>query len=895
VERHYLLSASGVKMGSTLRDLNQFSTQAGIGANGTAQNLFDTDVDGYISNLHSQSTLSLIQEGLEQSKRDFDAFLEDNVQIEWDKQRQRIYEHFGLGRQSEDMAASQSTFGGTTRGAFGRSTRKGRSMGPKGASVNGASTFGASNGGPPVIGNGQSVLNGREGPGSSVLGAQAGPRDRYERDKQERFMDEVKKLNDARQRETPFSTLHAFSEVEKAASTEHSDHFIHAYGALIAITGEKSELEASHPGSNNPKPRSFVKDYLDDQPNSAASVRMRKRILDGSRTFLEKRFLEQVDETLRKNPNEALVGGVPSLLNKIRGYIRAKMAFKELGDQVEHFQRIGDTGEEYPWIIVFYLLRSGLLMEAADYVREKRNFFQNTDRNFQAAITHYATDPDRRLSPDLHQKICHVHAQRARLQAADDPYRTACYKIVGRCDISRRSLDPIKETMDDWTWLQFNLAREGNRAEENAGEIWGLEELRTSIREIGQRHFNEDAEAAGGYGVYFYLATLAGMFESALGYLYNHNYVSTVHFAIALDYYGLLRVSDWATGGSEVLTYTTRQQPQLNFGRIVGAYTADFRAARADAAADYLILICLNADLPGDAGKQQTELCHEALRELVLETREFSTLLGDVKSNGQTTPGLIQERVPLLKLNGENGLLNTITREAAKMADDNGRTNDAILLCHLAGEYDSVITILNRSLAEALSVELGQEPLRLEPLKPRLAPTEAQQQQQQASDSTSMSMLGTDDPVELAQKVLALYDANSLWWRKVSQVNRETIGILYNLNEAKKVIEAGNYTNALDVSISIPALSIHPHTNSIYSSSKTKKSSLLPPKAISAKSAPRQTASPPTRLKSHATLVTCSSGVSGAVHGIASIYLRAGSRIRCARFWRISCCKRPRI
>jgi nuclear pore complex protein Nup93 len=788
-------------MGSTLRDLNQFSTQAGIGANGTAQNLFDTDVDGYISNLHSQSTLSLIQEGLEQSKRDFDSFLEDNVQMEWDKQRQRIYEHFGLGRQSEDMAASQSAFGSTARGAFGRSTRKGRSMGPKGASVNGASTFGASTGGPPVIGNGQSVLNGREGSGSSVLGAQAGPRDRYERDKQEKFMDEVKKLNDARQREAPFSVLHAFSGVEQAASTEHSDHFVNAYGALIAITGELSELEASNPGSNAPKPRSFIKAYLDDQSNSAESVRMRKRILDGSRTFLEKKFLEQVDEVLRRNPNEALVGGVPSLLNKIRGFVRAKMAFKELGENVENFQRIGDTGDEFPWIIVFYLLRSGLFTEAADYVREKRNFFQNTDRNFQAAIAHYATDPDRRLSPDLHQKIGHVHAQRARLSAADDPYRTACYKIVGRCDMSRRNLDPIKETMDDWIWLQFNLAREGNRAEENAGEIYGLEELRTSIRDIGQRHFNEDAEAAGGYGVYFYLATLAGMFESALGYLYNHNYVSTVHFAIALDYYGLLRVSDWATGGSEVVTYTTRQQPQLNFGRVVGAYTADFRAARADAAADYLVLICLNSDLPGDAGKQQTELCHEALRELVLETREFSTLLGDVKSNGQTTPGLIQERVPLLRLSGENGLLNTITREAAKMADDNGRTNDAILLCHLAGEYDSVITILNRSLAEALSIELGQEPLRLEPLKPRVALTETQQQQQQqASDSTSSSMLGTDDPVELAQKVLALYNANSLWWRKVSQINRETIAILYSLNEAKKVIEARNYLNALDVS-----------------------------------------------------------------------------------------------
>ncbi|KAF2025276.1 nuclear pore protein-like protein [Setomelanomma holmii] len=811
---HYLLSASGVKIGSTLRDLNQFSTQAGIGANGTAQNLFDTDVDSYISNLHSQSTLLLIQEGLEQSKRDFDAFLEDNVQIEWDKQRQRIYEHFGLGRQSGDMAASQSAFGNTARGAFGRSTRKGRSMGPKGASVNGASTFGASTGGAPVIGNGQSVLNGRENSGQPVLGAHAGPRDRYERDKQEKFMDEVKKLNDARQREAPFSVLDAFSGVEKAAGTEHSDHFINAYGTLIAITGEKPELEASGPGSNNPRPRSFIKDYLDDQPNSVASVRMRKRILDGSRTFLEKKFLAEVEDVLRRNPNEALVGGVPSLLNKIRGYVRTRIAFKELGDDVELFQRIGDTGEEYPWIIVFYLLRAGLLAEAAEYVREKRNFFQNTDRNFQAAIAYYSTDPDRRLSPDLQQKISHVHAQRLRIQTADDPYRTACYKIVGRCDVSRRNLAPIKESMDDWVWLQFNLAREGNRAEENAGEIFGLDELRASIREIGQRHFNEDADAAGGYGVYFYLATLAGMFESALGYLYNHNYVSAVHFAVALAYYGLLRVSDWATGGSEVLTYTSRQQPQLNFGRVVGAYTADFRAARADAAADYLVLICLNSDLMGDAGKQQTELCHEALRELVLETREFSTLLGDVRSNGQTTPGLIQERVPLLRLNGENALLNTITREAAKMADDNGRTNDAILLCHLAGEYDSVISILNRSLAEALSIELGQEPLRLEPLKPRLTPAEIQQQQaQQQSDSTSMSLLGTDDPLELAEKVLALYNANSLWWRKVSQINRETIKILHDLNRSKKVIEAGDYVGALDRITAVNVLPLEAHGN----------------------------------------------------------------------------------
>jgi nuclear pore complex protein Nup93 len=868
-------------MGSTLRDLNQFSSQAGYGANVSAQNVFDSDVDGYISNLHSQSTLALIQEGLEQSKRDFDTFLEDNVQIEWDKQRQKIYEHFGLGRQSEDMAASQSTFGSTARGAFGRSTRKGRSMGP-GASRNGTSTFGASSGGPPVIGNSQSVLNGRDSSEKSAFGGQTGPQDRHVRDKQEKFMDEVKNLNDARQREAPFSVFHAFSNVENTTAGENSDHFMSAYGALVSIVGEQTQAEAANPGSNNPKSRSFARDYLDDTATSITSIKMRRRILNGSRSYLEKKFLDHVEEVLRKNPTEALVGGVPSLLNKIRGFVRAKVAFKELGADLEILQRIGDSGEEYPWVIVFYLLRGGLLNEAADYVREKKNFFQNNDRNFHPAISHYATDPDRRLSPDLQQKMSHVHAQRTRIATTNDPYRTACYKIIGRCEMSRRNLEPIKESMDDWVWLQFNLAREGNRAEENAGEIFGLEELRTTVRDIGQRHFmNDDTEAAGGYGVYFYLATLAGMFEPAVSYLYQHNYVSAVHFAIALDYYGLLRVSDWSTAGNEILTYTTKQQPQLNFGRVIGYYTGDFRAARADAAADYLILICLNADLPGEAGKQQADLCHEALRELVLETREFSTLLGDVKSNGQTTPGLIQERAPLLRLNGENGLINTITREAAKMADDNGRTNDAVLLCHLANEYDSVISILNRALSEALSVEIGQEPLRLEPLKPRLLAVDGQQQQPADHTSTSLSMLGTDDPVDLAQKVIALYNDNSLWWRKVSELNRDTIRILFDLNKAKKVIEARSYMEALGVSILLPY-----HELFLINSPRQSRTSVsfpCQPMATCLIFVLQRTVSALIHQKLHATSAACCFGALAAVRDTASISCPASSMIPCVR------------
>src|ERR1700761_6801570 len=92
----------------------------------------DTDIDVFVSNLQTQTTLDMIQEGLEQSKRDFDSFLEENVQMNWDTQRRRIDEHFGLAKPSDDLDQSAGGALGASereRGAFGRSSRRGRALG----------------------------------------------------------------------------------------------------------------------------------------------------------------------------------------------------------------------------------------------------------------------------------------------------------------------------------------------------------------------------------------------------------------------------------------------------------------------------------------------------------------------------------------------------------------------------------------------------------------------------------------------------------------------------------------------------------------------------------------------------------------------------------------------
>ena len=140
---HYLLVASGVDPGSTVRDLSFFDSQPARVERPQPTAPADTDVEGYLASLQTQTTLSMIADGLARSARDFDSFLEDNVAMEWDAQRKRIYQHFGIQPRDGPHAREGGNFLGTgsaDEGGFGRSRRS------KGQSLKGSRGMGASNG-----------------------------------------------------------------------------------------------------------------------------------------------------------------------------------------------------------------------------------------------------------------------------------------------------------------------------------------------------------------------------------------------------------------------------------------------------------------------------------------------------------------------------------------------------------------------------------------------------------------------------------------------------------------------------------------------------------------------------------------------------------------------------
>ena len=800
---HYLLAASGVDPGLAVKDLGSFGLQARaerlatLGAAGAAE----VDVDTYLNNLQKKTTLSMIADGLDRSVRDFDNFLEDNVTMEWDAQRKRIYEHFGIKPREAEVGAGRA-LGGTpardSQGGFGRSKRKPSSQAPNDRPSQRASLLGRSGlmrsviGPPSQIGSHASEFTDvepRKDAAGGLKGAASSLDDRLLREKQGRLADKIRDLNNARLQGQPICIFHELADIETKSGDRHQ--LVKAYQGMMEVVGENPDQEEA------PRGRQFARYYLDPNPQSQNALMMRHKILLGAQRFLEKKFFSELEALIAKHPIDANLGGRPDVVSKIKAFVRLKLAHKTLAkDNTTGLQL---ANGEYLWAIVYFLLRAGFVAEAAQYVNTNESLFRSMDRAFLGYINSYASSEDRRLKRQMQDRCANEYNQRVRNspEGSVDPYRMACYKIIGRCDLSNRSLDDtLMPDVYDWYWLQFALARESDKTLELAGESFGLLELQASVKEIGLKHFpkspSDEKEQKLDFGMAFYLQLLAGMYEQAVAYLYQFSYVDAVHFAIALSYYGLLRPAD-VQGSNELLSHNTRGVPQINFGQMLGYYTRDFRAANSAAAVDYLVLICLNAD-DSTGGQQQAQLCHEALRELVLETREYSRLIGDVRPDGRRIKGVVEERGPLIALGHESDFIRAITLRAASFADDSGRTTDAVLLYHLAGDYDSVVSIVSRALSEAISLEIGEDPIRLEPVVPRTSGQEAER-------GSSLSLAAIDDPVELAGTMMSMYERDHMFWQNIRDQNRLACKMLLKMSEIKGLVAEGRWPECLDVSL----------------------------------------------------------------------------------------------
>lgn len=233
----------------------------------------------------------------------------------------------------------------------------------------------------------------------------------------------------------------------------------------------------------------------------------------------------------------------------------------------------------------------------------------------------------------------------------------------------------------------------------------------------------------------------------------------------------LTRLIAVTTSSGEMQLYETSS---LNFSRMIYRYYRLFAHSDPVEALQYIYLICLNADSPSPIGNEQIKRCHDCIRELVMETRAYSELLGDVRNDGTKVPGAIERDLDLIHLKNDKEYLSSIVKVAAQRADQEKRFADTILLYNLAEEYDSVIQVLNVALGASLS-----------------QPSSGTAKEgEQAGQSVSFGM--ADDLVSSARGILDHYDRSSKVLHRISKKARETCRILLRLKEAFTLYEQQN-------------------------------------------------------------------------------------------------------
>ncbi|GAA5930513.1 hypothetical protein JCM3775_003790, partial [Rhodotorula graminis] len=580
----YLLASGGVNADQLSSNINT------VNLAGTFEPLVplsDTDVEGYVRHTHEQAIISAIEEGRRATTADFYRNLDTKMRREWERQKEKMFDE--LGRHQAQAGPSNEAL-----------RRQG-----------GQSGFERSAPAPPLP-----SASGSLQMHSKML--------RYDR--------VIRRLNEFRKEGFAFGLVSALGEASVGSSSGDSraTQTTETWRLLSHLVQERDVLNGEFQRTALQE-RQYAQAYLAEDQEQQGAVELRRMIGDGAKGYLEEQFLAYVEKTLASRPAEASLGGVPSIQNKIRAFLNVK--YQKNGKWANSALEIANNTPV--WARIYYLLRSGHAKEALAFATENEQAIQKLEKSFVPYFKAWLDAPDRRLPKLLRDRFLAEYNQRIRyLTDTSDPYKHALYKLVGRVEISRRNVPGVTQTTEDWLWFQLSLVRETEGQGEAPHEKYGLRDLAAVLRKFGEAHFDPKGSRP---LLYFQVLLLSGQFERAIAFLQQHSHyqADAVHFAIALAYYGLLRVPPRSkTAEVELLVDGNTDTPSLSFARLLHRYTRLFAQSDAVEALQYLYLVCLNADLPAPRGDEQVALAHEYVRQLVMDTRHYSELLGDVRNDG---------------------------------------------------------------------------------------------------------------------------------------------------------------------------------------------------------------------------------------------------------------------
>lgn len=739
---HYLLSKSGVNaldLENELAALPQMQAgEPGVEIPGQKHgrggiNALDhEDIENYLTAKKDETILSAIEQSLVAASRDFDRFISLSVAIDWKVRKDNLKRQLGLPVRTKILREELSQSFSWNKSLPGTSR----------------------------------ILSPLAAPKTAVHSAKQVSRDKFEGNARV-----VYALNESRLDNKVFPVCLSFEELCKTSADLKSKQMGEIWRVLADLCDEQFAKVNQE--------QLFYMAY--QKPGSGNTLK--KNIVKNSKGSLELQFFSYMDEIYTKDDKKPVEFQPPTNINKVSYFIH-KVITKN-NDSKLMAKTLNYNGVPI-WALVFYLMRCGLYTEAAQLAQSNAEAFNKFDKNFPVYIAHFAKSGGFALPSELQERISSDFSQTFQFLNDDapgfDPYKYAVYKIIGKCDLVKKNLpSALNLSIEDWLWFHLLILNEfgASSASDLLYENYGLENLQRKVISSGPARFN----ASSNHPVYAKTLIMLGLYELAVQYVYeNINECDAVHLAIALGYYGLLKTAK--TNTDDLVVVDANDAYQINFSRLLGSYTRTFKISDPKVAAQYLILICISK---GGHNADETAKCHDALRELILISREFGLLLGDLTPDtGDKTPGILERQRALINLPEIKQFYTQITERSAQRCEEEGRVFDALRLYQLCQEYDTVAALLNKFLSEILSMTELSKPL--------------------LTGETYRTPDGDVQPTEtaennlilLSRKLKGVFDRNSFISGKISPQEKEINDYLLPIVDIRESFVNKDWQGALD-------------------------------------------------------------------------------------------------
>lgn len=503
------------------------------------------------------------------------------------------------------------------------------------------------------------------------------------------YLNVVKKLNESRLKGAKLALAKAFASELKGIDRDlRSDQVLACWEALSII--EREEEGFDHLNLSN--------SYRAPQ-GSSNRHQWNKSLISGSRKYLESSFSKFIDTTISHFPRDALLGGKPSNIDRIKTFLHIRMK-RGSPNEIQKMDLIDGTPI---WACIFFLFRCGYLREAYHFASQYEFHLLKSEPNFIAYLKAFIETEDNYLTGTLKAQIQSDYSQRL-IVGNQDPFKMTLFKILGRCDMSKKTVPEVITTTQDYIWLQLWLIKDGSQ---DSSSQYNLASLQNLVLDFGPKHFNPKNNNP---VQYFETLLIVGLFEDAVGYLFESSHqLDAIHFAIALSYHGTINAIP-TPGSNEWETVVSLKEPVsqattkcLNYFKMISVIAKTFSSSDVIDAVQYYLTLPL-------APHGYNTICQESIRDAILASGSISAILGDTAADGSHRPGIISRLAPLMSSNGignsleeQRRFMHSLTKSAAIKCEKDDKFIDAVHLYNLSGDYDKVLQIICRKMSQTFS------------------------------------------------------------------------------------------------------------------------------------------------------------------------------------------------